>query len=89
MPVDLPSNEIQEVGYEMRRKRTLKKIEAMCRTDVDVYECDACMWMVNVASTKAVYEVEMDFKVHNCDNNSLSKMLASTARNSFDTMSVR
>jgi len=72
----------------MASKRTLKKIEAMCSAEIDVYECDACMWMVNVASTKALYEVEMEFKVHNCDNNSLSKMLAAAAGKNPDTMPV-
>jgi hypothetical protein len=72
----------------MKNKRTLKKIEAMCSNEIDVYECDACMWMVNVASTKALEEVEIDFKVHNCDNNSVSKMLAATAGNIPETMPV-
>jgi len=72
----------------MRSKRTLRKIEAMCSAEMDVYECDACMWMVNVASTRGLYEVEMDFKVHKCDNNSLSKILAGTAGNNPDTMPV-
>lgn len=77
------------MGFKMRSKRTLRKIEAMCSTETDVYECDACMWMVNVASTKALSEVEMDFKAHNCDNNSLSKTLAATDGNNRDTVPVR
>jgi hypothetical protein len=72
----------------MRSKRTLRKIEAMCSPEIDVYECDACMWMVNVASTKALHEVEMDFNVHNCDKYSLSKMLAATTGHNPDTMPV-
>jgi len=72
----------------MRNKRTLRKIDAMCRADIDVCKCDACMWMVNVASARVLCEVETDFKAHDCDKYSLLTMLSGKERNKPDTMQV-
>ena len=62
----------------MNERRTLRKIEAMCTDKTDVYECNCCLWLAYVAPTKSLHEIEMDFRVHDCNKNSLAKMLSTT-----------
>ena len=64
----------------MNEKRTLKKIEAMCTDNTDVYECTGCMWLAYVPPSRTFQEVEMEFKVHNCNKNSISHILSGAAK---------
>jgi hypothetical protein len=65
---------------DLRGKRTLRKIEAMCTDKLDVYECDSCLWMAHVPPTQSFDEIEMDFRVHDCKKHSLSKMLEAKSK---------
>jgi len=64
----------------MNETRTLKKIEAMCTDNTDVYECTSCLWLAYVPPSRTFEEVEMDFKAHNCNKNSLSNILSGAAK---------
>ena len=64
----------------MNEKRTLKKIEAMCMDNTDVYECTSCLWLAYVPTSKTFEEVEMDFEVHKCNKHSLSEILNPTSQ---------
>jgi hypothetical protein len=64
----------------MAGKRTLRKLEAMCTHNTDVYECNCCLWLAYVRPSTSFEEVEIDFKVHECNENSLSQILSATSK---------
>ena len=57
----------------MRGKRKLLTIEAMSTSARYVYECDLCIWMMQVSSDHSFSDVQAAFDAHDCKDNSLQK----------------
>lgn len=56
--------------------RQLRKVEALSSEREHVYECDSCVWVVNVNPERHPDEVQMEFDEHKCEEHSLSSTRA-------------
>jgi hypothetical protein len=52
--------------------RQLRKVEALSNDSEHVYECDACVWVVNVKPHRHPDEIQMEFDGHKCEEHPLS-----------------
>lgn len=57
----------------MRGKRKLSKIEFMSNDSNQVYECDACAWMLNSPLERTLSDIQSEFDSHDCKENSLKR----------------
>jgi len=46
--------------------RQLRKIEALSNEREHVYECDSCVWVVNVHPERHPDEIQAEFNEHDC-----------------------
>jgi hypothetical protein len=60
-------------AWDLRGKRSLRKLEAVSTDKEHVYECDACVWMVTVSPERSFGEIQAEFEEHDCSENSLKK----------------
>ena len=65
----------------MRGKRVLRKVEGISTDTEHVYECDSCIWMVNVSPDRSFSEIQAEFEGHDCKENSLKKPIGFRAYN--------
>jgi hypothetical protein len=57
----------------MEGKRVLKKLRSMSTVSTEVYECEACAWMLRVPVGGDQNDVQAEFGRHDCKANSLKK----------------
>jgi hypothetical protein len=50
----------------MIRYRKLRKVQGRSNALMTVYECDSCLWLVNVAYEKKLPEVQLRYDTHDC-----------------------
>jgi hypothetical protein len=50
----------------MIRYRKLRKVLGRSNALMTVYECDSCLWLVNVAYEKKLPEVQLRYDTHDC-----------------------
>jgi hypothetical protein len=69
--VALPSTKNQGICFGSYERfpmacRQLRKVEALSSDREHVYECDSCLWVVNVHPDRHPDEIEAEFNEHNC-----------------------
>jgi hypothetical protein len=55
-------SEIEMVGY-----RKIRKVQGRSNALMTVYECDSCLWIVNVPYEKKFPDVQQKFDNHDCN----------------------
>lgn len=46
--------------------RKLRKVDGRSNALMSVYECDSCLWLVNVLYQTKLTDVELKFAAHDC-----------------------
>jgi hypothetical protein len=51
----------------MIEDRKLRKVQARSNALMTVYECDSCLWLINVPYEKKLVETQAKFEIHDCN----------------------
>jgi hypothetical protein len=55
----------------MMRCRKLRKVESRSNALMSMYECDSCLWVVNLFYERNFAEVQLKFDGHDCSQKPL------------------
>ena len=53
--------------------RKLRKVDGRSNALMSVYECDSCLWLVNVLHPTKLTDVELKFDAHDCKEKPLRR----------------
>jgi len=65
---------------QMLPSRKLRKVQGRSNALMTVYECDSCLWIVNVPYEKKLPEVQLKYDIHDCGEKPLRQRSAEPGR---------